>query len=146
MLVGSLGGAPSGPWRLHLRLQGFHPAPPTSSSPSPLPLFQEADRLSDEDLYKFLAEMRRPSSVLRRLRPITGKGGGLLATFSLYCSLSSCWRFQRGSGCPESYTSLPIRANPKPAEGLSVRAARAEGLLPSSLSSPAAQPHPWLLA
>ncbi|XP_054859895.1 dedicator of cytokinesis protein 6 [Eublepharis macularius] len=32
---------------------------------------QEADRLSDEDLYKFLADMRRPSSVLRRLRPIT---------------------------------------------------------------------------
>uniref|UniRef100_A0A8C2KRG2 Dedicator of cytokinesis 7 n=1 Tax=Cyprinus carpio TaxID=7962 RepID=A0A8C2KRG2_CYPCA len=34
---------------------------------------QEGDRLSDEDLYKFLADMRRPSSVLRRLRPITGK-------------------------------------------------------------------------
>uniref|UniRef100_A0A8C0AUH5 Dedicator of cytokinesis 7 n=1 Tax=Buteo japonicus TaxID=224669 RepID=A0A8C0AUH5_9AVES len=33
---------------------------------------QEGDRLSDEDLYKFLADMRRPSSVLRRLRPITG--------------------------------------------------------------------------
>ncbi|KAL8164603.1 UNVERIFIED_CONTAM: Dedicator of cytokinesis protein 7 [Gekko kuhli] len=32
---------------------------------------QEADRLSDEDLYKFLVDMRRPSSVLRRLRPIT---------------------------------------------------------------------------
>uniref|UniRef100_A0A8D2LI61 Dedicator of cytokinesis 6 n=1 Tax=Varanus komodoensis TaxID=61221 RepID=A0A8D2LI61_VARKO len=28
---------------------------------------QEGDRLSDEDLYKFLADMRRPSSVLRRL-------------------------------------------------------------------------------
>uniref|UniRef100_A0A673IQ61 Dedicator of cytokinesis protein 7-like n=1 Tax=Sinocyclocheilus rhinocerous TaxID=307959 RepID=A0A673IQ61_9TELE len=34
---------------------------------------QEGDRLSDEDLYKFLADMRRPSSVLRRLRPITGR-------------------------------------------------------------------------
>lgn len=33
---------------------------------------QEGDRLSDEDLFKFLADMRRPSSVLRRLRPITG--------------------------------------------------------------------------
>ena len=33
---------------------------------------QEGDRLSDEDLYKFLADMRRPSSVLRRLRPVTG--------------------------------------------------------------------------
>uniref|UniRef100_A0A665V450 Dedicator of cytokinesis 6 n=1 Tax=Echeneis naucrates TaxID=173247 RepID=A0A665V450_ECHNA len=32
---------------------------------------QEGDRLSDEDLYKFLADMRRPSSVLRRLRPVT---------------------------------------------------------------------------
>uniref|UniRef100_A0A8C8DYK1 Dedicator of cytokinesis 6 n=1 Tax=Oryzias sinensis TaxID=183150 RepID=A0A8C8DYK1_9TELE len=31
---------------------------------------QEGDRLSDEDLYKFLADMRRPSSVLRRLRPL----------------------------------------------------------------------------
>ncbi|TSZ68953.1 Dedicator of cytokinesis protein 6 [Bagarius yarrelli] len=31
---------------------------------------QEGDRLSDEDLYKFLADMRRPSSVLRRLRPV----------------------------------------------------------------------------
>uniref|UniRef100_A0A8C4PKN3 Dedicator of cytokinesis 7 n=1 Tax=Equus asinus asinus TaxID=83772 RepID=A0A8C4PKN3_EQUAS len=31
------------------------------------------DRLSDEDLYKFLADMRRPSSVLRRLRPITAQ-------------------------------------------------------------------------
>ncbi|TNM96876.1 hypothetical protein fugu_015032 [Takifugu bimaculatus] len=34
---------------------------------------QEGDRLSDEDLYKFLADMRRPSSVLRRLRPVTAK-------------------------------------------------------------------------
>uniref|UniRef100_A0A8C9WMB1 Dedicator of cytokinesis 6 n=1 Tax=Scleropages formosus TaxID=113540 RepID=A0A8C9WMB1_SCLFO len=33
---------------------------------------QEGDRLSDEDLYKFLADMRRPSSLLRRLRPVTG--------------------------------------------------------------------------
>lgn len=36
-------------------------------------LMQEGDRLSDEDLYKFLADMRRPSSVLRRLRPVTGE-------------------------------------------------------------------------
>lgn len=40
-------------------------------------IFQEGDRLSDEDLYKFLADMRRPSSVLRRLRPITGKESSL---------------------------------------------------------------------
>uniref|UniRef100_A0A452IWN7 Dedicator of cytokinesis C/D N-terminal domain-containing protein n=1 Tax=Gopherus agassizii TaxID=38772 RepID=A0A452IWN7_9SAUR len=33
---------------------------------------QEGDRLSAEDLYKFLADMRRPTSLLRRLRPITG--------------------------------------------------------------------------
>lgn len=36
-------------------------------------VMKEGDRLSDEDLYKFLADMRRPSSVLRRLRPVTGK-------------------------------------------------------------------------
>ncbi|XP_030896000.1 dedicator of cytokinesis protein 6 isoform X5 [Leptonychotes weddellii] len=34
---------------------------------------QEAERLSDEDLFKFLADMRRPSSVLRRLRPVTAQ-------------------------------------------------------------------------
>uniref|UniRef100_A0A3Q3R0N4 Dedicator of cytokinesis 6 n=1 Tax=Monopterus albus TaxID=43700 RepID=A0A3Q3R0N4_MONAL len=34
---------------------------------------QEGDRMSDEDLYKFLADMRRPSSVLRRLRPVTAQ-------------------------------------------------------------------------
>ncbi|KAK6311702.1 hypothetical protein J4Q44_G00173660 [Coregonus suidteri] len=34
---------------------------------------QEGDRLSNEDLYKFLADMRRPSSVLRRLRPVTAQ-------------------------------------------------------------------------
>ncbi|KAJ7316681.1 hypothetical protein JRQ81_002843, partial [Phrynocephalus forsythii] len=34
---------------------------------------QEGDRLSDEDLYKFLMDMRRPSSVLRRLRPVTAQ-------------------------------------------------------------------------
>lgn len=33
---------------------------------------QEAERLSDEDLFKFLADMRRPTSLLRRLRPVTG--------------------------------------------------------------------------
>uniref|UniRef100_UPI00358FDEC1 dedicator of cytokinesis protein 7-like isoform X3 n=1 Tax=Myxine glutinosa TaxID=7769 RepID=UPI00358FDEC1 len=34
---------------------------------------QEGDRLSDDDLFKFLADMRRPSSILRRLRPITAQ-------------------------------------------------------------------------
>ncbi|XP_018097532.1 dedicator of cytokinesis protein 6 isoform X3 [Xenopus laevis] len=34
---------------------------------------QEGDRLSDEDLYKFLADMRRPSTALRRLRPVTAQ-------------------------------------------------------------------------
>lgn len=42
---------------------------------SSLAFYKEGDRLSDEDLYKFLADMRRPSSVLRRLRPITGNAG-----------------------------------------------------------------------
>uniref|UniRef100_A0A8D3E5S6 Dedicator of cytokinesis 7 n=1 Tax=Scophthalmus maximus TaxID=52904 RepID=A0A8D3E5S6_SCOMX len=51
-------------------LTGFRPATLTITN-----FFkQEGDRLSDEDLYKFLADMRRPSSVLRRLRPITGTG------------------------------------------------------------------------
>lgn len=45
-----------------------------------LHLEQEGDRLSDEDLYKFLADMRRPSSVLRRLRPITGIQPALLGS------------------------------------------------------------------
>uniref|UniRef100_A0A671SWL0 Dedicator of cytokinesis protein 7-like n=1 Tax=Sinocyclocheilus anshuiensis TaxID=1608454 RepID=A0A671SWL0_9TELE len=50
-------------------LNGFRPATLTVTN-----FFkQEGDRLSDEDLYKFLADMRRPSSVLRRLRPITGR-------------------------------------------------------------------------
>ncbi|XP_060486242.1 dedicator of cytokinesis protein 6 isoform X5 [Panthera onca] len=34
---------------------------------------QAAERLSDEDLFKFLADMRRPSSLLRRLRPVTAQ-------------------------------------------------------------------------
>ncbi|KAG8441371.1 hypothetical protein GDO86_006923 [Hymenochirus boettgeri] len=34
---------------------------------------QEGDRLSDEDLYKYLADMRRPSTALRRLRPVTAQ-------------------------------------------------------------------------
>ncbi|XP_051052782.1 dedicator of cytokinesis protein 6 isoform X5 [Phodopus roborovskii] len=34
---------------------------------------QEAERLSDEDLFKFLADMRRPSSLMRRLRPVTAQ-------------------------------------------------------------------------
>lgn len=44
---------------------------------------KEGDRLSDEDLYKFLADMRRPSSVLRRLRPVTGKQETFLANAPL---------------------------------------------------------------
>ena len=34
---------------------------------------QEADKLSDEDLYKFLADLKRPTSVLKRLKCIPGK-------------------------------------------------------------------------
>uniref|UniRef100_A0A668A9U7 Dedicator of cytokinesis 7 n=1 Tax=Myripristis murdjan TaxID=586833 RepID=A0A668A9U7_9TELE len=50
-------------------LTGFRPATLTVTN-----FFkQEGDRLSDEDLFKFLADMRRPSSVLRRLRPITAQ-------------------------------------------------------------------------
>lgn len=47
-------------------------APGTRLTVSVSGLVQEAERLSDEDLFKFLADMRRPSSLLRRLRPVTG--------------------------------------------------------------------------
>lgn len=50
--------------------------------------------MSDEDLYKFLADMRRPSSVLRRLRPITGTNStdGLKEEFNRCClSLVYCF-------------------------------------------------------
>ena len=33
---------------------------------------QESDKLKDEDLYKFLADLKRPSSVLKRLKCIPG--------------------------------------------------------------------------
>lgn len=46
-------------------------------------VIKEGDRLSDEDLYKFLADMRRPSSVLRRLRPVTGELHVLTKSISL---------------------------------------------------------------
>ncbi|XP_058233853.1 dedicator of cytokinesis protein 7-like isoform X13 [Hemibagrus wyckioides] len=50
-------------------LTNFRPATLTVTN-----FFKQArDRLSDEDLYKFLADMRRPSSVLRRLRPVTAQ-------------------------------------------------------------------------
>ncbi|KAM5232986.1 dedicator of cytokinesis protein 6 isoform 12-T12 [Hipposideros larvatus] len=50
-------------------LSGFRPATLTVTN-----FFkQEAERLSDEDLFKFLADMRRPSSLLRRLRPVTAQ-------------------------------------------------------------------------
>ena len=38
---------------------------------SPL-LFQEHDKLRDEDLYKFLQDLKRPSPVLKRLKCIRG--------------------------------------------------------------------------
>ena len=34
---------------------------------------QEGDKLSDEDLYKFLVDLKRPSSVLKRVKCIPGK-------------------------------------------------------------------------
>ena len=33
---------------------------------------KESDKLKDEDLFKFLADLRRPSSVLKRLKCIPG--------------------------------------------------------------------------
>lgn len=35
-------------------------------------LDQESDKLKDDDLYKFLADLKRPSSVLKRLKCIPG--------------------------------------------------------------------------
>ena len=35
-------------------------------------LMQEGDRLSDDDLYKFLSDLKRPTSVLKRLKCIPG--------------------------------------------------------------------------
>ncbi|XP_072019097.1 dedicator of cytokinesis protein 7-like isoform X1 [Amphiura filiformis] len=49
-------------------LQTFHPVTITVSS-----FFkQESDRLTDEDLFKFLADLKRPTSVLKRLKCIPG--------------------------------------------------------------------------
>ncbi|XP_022087787.1 dedicator of cytokinesis protein 7-like isoform X2 [Acanthaster planci] len=49
-------------------LESFHPVTITVSS-----FFkQEGDKLSDDDLYKFLADLKRPTSVLKRLKCIPG--------------------------------------------------------------------------
>ncbi|XP_033636293.1 dedicator of cytokinesis protein 7-like isoform X4 [Asterias rubens] len=49
-------------------LDSFHPVMITVSS-----FFkQEGERLSDDDLYKFLADLKRPTSVLKRLKCIPG--------------------------------------------------------------------------
>lgn len=49
-------------------LENFRPVTLTVSS-----FFkQEGDKLSDEDLYKFLADLKRPSSVLKRVKCIPG--------------------------------------------------------------------------
>lgn len=34
---------------------------------------QETDKLSDDDLYKFLADLKRPSSTVKKLKCIPGK-------------------------------------------------------------------------
>lgn len=60
---------------------------------------QEGDRLSDEDLYKFLADMRRPSSVLRRLRPITGT----VKDWQIYCCIRSCTNSIEWTNLSESF-------------------------------------------
>lgn len=35
-------------------------------------MLQESDKLRDEDLYKFLLELKRPSSIMKKLKNITG--------------------------------------------------------------------------
>ncbi|KAG1678326.1 Dedicator of cytokinesis protein 7 [Nymphon striatum] len=45
-------------------------------------LYQEGDKLRDEDLYKFLADLKRPASVLKRLKCIPGIN---LINLLIYC-------------------------------------------------------------
>ncbi|XP_066567304.1 dedicator of cytokinesis protein 8 isoform X2 [Amia ocellicauda] len=52
----------------HYNLTGFKPATITISTFCK----QEGDRLSDEDLFKFLADLKRSSSLQRRIKTMTG--------------------------------------------------------------------------
>lgn len=59
---------------------------------------QEGDRLSDEDLYKFLADLKRPSSVLKRVKCIPG---------TLKLDISPCPEEPRYMLTPELYKVEP---------------------------------------
>lgn len=47
-------------------------------------VLQESDKLRDDDLYKFLADLKRPGSVLKRLKSIPG---------------GPCFNVPLGAGC-----------------------------------------------
>ncbi|XP_061192678.1 dedicator of cytokinesis protein 7-like isoform X2 [Saccostrea echinata] len=59
---------------------------------------QEGDKLSDEDLYKFLADLKRPSSVLKRVKCIPG---------TLKLDISPCPEEPRYMLTPELYKVEP---------------------------------------
>lgn len=59
---------------------------------------QEGDKLSDEDLYKFLADLKRPSSVLKRVKCIPG---------TLKLDISPCPEEPRYLLTPELYKVEP---------------------------------------
>ncbi|XP_069126839.1 dedicator of cytokinesis protein 7-like isoform X2 [Argopecten irradians] len=59
---------------------------------------QEADKLSDEDLYKFLADLKRPSSILKRVKCIPG---------SLKLDISMCPAEPRYTLTPELWKVEP---------------------------------------
>ena len=59
-------------------LDTFHPVTLTVSS-----FFkQEGDKLSDEDLYKFLADLKRQSSVIKRLKCLPGNRSSAVIGFT----------------------------------------------------------------
>ncbi|CAH1775987.1 unnamed protein product, partial [Owenia fusiformis] len=75
-------------------LESFRPVTLTVSS-----FFkQESDRLSDDDLYKFLQDLKRPTSVLKRLKCIPG---------SLKLDISPCAEELKYCLSPELYKISP---------------------------------------
>lgn len=47
--------------------------------------------MKDEDLYKFLADLKRPSSVLKRLKCIPGNDNSLFLELLRLCLLINYW-------------------------------------------------------
>ena len=55
-------------------------------------MFQEGDKLSDEDLYKYLIDIKRPANVLKKLKCIPGK---LIFRFCNYVCDQICLEIER---------------------------------------------------